>query len=141
MSGDHPIFERLEDELLHGGRTAADWFTRHHETSAAPAAATATIKQEPQEEPVSLIADAKTALKDAEGKLENIDEEAVTKLEEVKANPKTATAFDLIHGLSGFDPGPLFDAVVTFLQAMQPATAAATGQQPAVAGPQVAGQA
>lgn len=75
-------------------------------------------------------------------KFEQVDKAAQAKLEAVKASPITADAFEVLYRLTGVNPSPELDAVLTLLKALAPQPAAAAAE-PAFtpAGPQVAGQA
>ena len=134
------ILDNLEAEWDHDRHAVGDWFHRRRQTSAGTPAAAVTIETATQEEPVSLSTD----LHNLAARLENFDEDALAKLEAVKASPKTAAAFDVIASLTHVDPGPVFDGLLAAMQALAPQPAAApaeTPQQPVPSGPQVAGQA
>jgi hypothetical protein len=118
-----------------------DHVPHHHDTSAAQPAATATIEPATQEAPVSKFSDDLHAIAE---KVEHIDDEAITALTAVKANPATATGFALLHELTGFNVSPDFItlglSVLTELRDRLK-TAAASGSPVVATGPTVAGQA
>lgn len=143
-----PDFEaEIKHDLARAGNDLSRVFGRHHHTSAEPAAATATIEHSNQEAPVSKFSDDLHAIA---SKVEHIDDEAITALTAVKANPATATGLALLHELTGFNVSPDFItlglSVLTELRdrLKAAATPGPDGQpQPSFqpAGPVVAGQA
>jgi hypothetical protein len=111
---------------------------RHRQTSAAPAAATATIEATTGG-PVISVAEIENDIKTVAAKFEQVDKAALGKLEMVQANPKTNEAFELIAAVAHVDPGPFFDGAVNILRLLAGQAASVPSFTPA--GPQVAGQA
>jgi len=117
---------------------------RHHQTSAAPAAATATIEATPGG-PVSFIAD----LKHFAAELETIGEDGAAKLQRVAAHPETAELLDVLDKLTGLNITPgLISLVGTGLGELAARATPPEPQEPGQAqasftpaGPQVGGQA
>lgn len=139
--------QEAADAVRRAGADIARVFGHHHQTSAEPAAATATIEHSNQEAPVSKFSDDLHAIA---SKVEHIDDEAITALTAVKANPATATGLALLHELTGYNVSPDFItlglSVLTELRdrLKAAATPGPDGQpQPSFqpAGPVVAGQA
>jgi len=134
-------------DIGHAEETVSDWFRRENpypDTSAAPAAATATIEPTPQEESVSWVEDLRNGISGITATLEHIDAEAYGKVEEIRATPEGAEVFSVLHGLAVSEgAGPLLGIVGTMLKALVPAPApvVAGEPQPVPSGPQVAGQA
>lgn len=84
------------------------------------------------------------------GKVEHIDDEAITALTAVKGNPATADAFAVLRDLTGFNVSPdIISLVTTGLTELRDRLKAAASPQPDAgsapsftpAGPVVAGQA
>lgn len=113
---------------------------RHHETSAEPAAATATIRTSTPGGPVSSLSD---IVHNVAVKLEHYDDEALAALDAVKGNPATADAFAILHDLTGFNVSPDFItlATATLTELRNRLASAAASGAPVASGPQIAGQA
>lgn len=134
---------RLEDLVRMAEQDAERVFGHRHAT-AAPAAA--TIEPATPGGPVISVAEIENDVHNLVAKFEQVDKAALNKLDQVRANPKTAEAFELIAAVAHVDPGPIFDGAVAVLRALAGLAASAepgTGAQPSFtpAGPVVAGQA
>ena len=114
MSGDGSIFGRLLadwDHVEHTAEAAAGdvsgWFHREHpypDASQAPAVMPVNVGTATTlEEPMSLLDTLKTHvaadLAEVEGKLKDVDEEALAILNRVMANPETASVLKDLDGL------------------------------------------
>jgi hypothetical protein len=85
-----PIFERVEEDLLHPWKA----FERHRHPGATMIAA--SVQAQPPEAPVSVITEIKAGLEDLVAKAEGIDEAAVSKLEAIAANPAATEVMDTL---------------------------------------------
>lgn len=157
----NPIFDSIEHDVMAGAHAVRGWFDRNPETTAAQAAAstsaaetaaTATIEPAPREEPVSKFSDGVHAFADKlasdvhsfAATIEHVDDDAITALTAVKSNPATATGFDLLHELTGFNVDPSYITLgLSVLTEIRDRLKAAATPEPSFtpAGPQVAGQA
>jgi hypothetical protein len=131
-------------DLFHEAEEAVFGRLRHHDTSAAPAAATATIRTSTPGGPVSSLSD---IVHNVATKLEHYDDEALAALDAVKSNPATADAFLVLRDLTGFNVSPDYITLVTTgLTELRNRLASAAATPEAApsftpAGPTVAGQA
>lgn len=131
----------------------ASWFDRewhhlrHHETSAAHAAATATIRTDPPEDHMSTWLDELRAVAhNVVDKIEAADEAAIGVVEAIKVNPTAVSITNTLASVAHLpDPQGLLsvaDGLLKSLAAALQAGAAATAEPSFTpAGPQVAGQA
>jgi hypothetical protein len=136
------IGERLDHDWDAAKAELARMTGRHHQTSAAQAAAAVTINTRTPGGPVSLLTEAKTILHDGLARLEALDEEAVAALEAIKGgNPAAASIYASLAAAAHLpDPLGILSSIDNLLKAfIPPADPAVPSFTPA--GPQVAGQA
>lgn len=117
MAG-NPIFDAIERDILGARSEIGDWFHPHHSTSQAPAVMPVNVMTSPHEGETMQLA---TDLRAVADRLEPLEEEALTKLQAVSANPATAELFTILHQVSGLDLAPILGAVKTILQPYVPA--------------------
>lgn len=90
------------------------------------------------------VAEIEADIKNVAAKFEQVDKASLIKLDQVRANPKTNEAFELIAAVSHVDPGPIFDGIIGLMRVLAGgSTVAEPVAQPSFtpAGPVVAGQA
>jgi hypothetical protein len=141
------IFEAIEAEAQRIGHGITSRF--HHPHPSATITTSST-----KEDPVSVFTDLKADVHQLAGKLDDFDDDAISKLEAVQANPETATVFAALTDVSHLTlPTGILSSAVSVLEAIgkliQPTAASEPSQEPPVAeaaepqvqvpGPQVAG--
>jgi hypothetical protein len=143
-----PTFDEIRADFERGVRTAGNdierVFGRHHETSAAPAAATATIGTSNPGGPVSLLDELEGDVKNFAIKIASADKTAYAKMEQIQANPGAMSLVDAALGYLHLPPEAFSAAVavlgeISKLYVLPQPAAAEPSFTPA--GPQVAGQA
>lgn len=145
---DH-IFRDLETEAQRLGHGITSLFHHPHPS--------ATITPSTTEEaPVSVFTDLRTDVHHLAGKLDAFDDDAISKLQAVQANPETATVFDALTDLTHLSlPTGILSSAVSVLKTIasltEPAAVTEPAEEPApiaepqmqvqmqVQGPQVAG--
>jgi len=142
-----PTFDEIRADFERGVRTAGNdierVFGRHHQTSAAPAAATATIEATTGG-PVSLLDELEGDVKNFAIKIASADKTAYAKMEQIQANPGAMSLVDAALGYLHLPPEAFSAAVavlgeISKLYVLPQPAAAEPSFTPA--GPQVAGQA
>lgn len=136
---EHEIADRMRELMRFGYHDAPQ-----------PAAAPAVPHNDNQEvTPMSVVAEGIDLFRQGLAKFENLDHEALDKLEAIQSNPATSEAFDVIAALTHLPPASLATGTAVLkmiLQAAggQPAPASIAGDaqpQDVPAGPVIGGQA
>lgn len=154
-TGPNPILDDLKhrwDQAEHRVTdTLGDWFHPHHPTSAAQAAATPTIRTNPPKEGTMNLAELKNDVHSIADRLETLDEEALAKLDQIRANPEAMGVFNDLAAIAGVPglPAGILTTATTGLKVIAGMSVPAqqTEQPPAApeaamsAGPVVGGQA
>jgi len=115
----HAVWGSAEHAAEEAGHAVTGWFERpgHHRqaairqlTSQAPDVHPATVDTATQEEPMSLFDTLDKDFADVKAKLQGLDEDALTKVTTVLANPETADVLNDLSGLAtavGIPPGTI----------------------------------